>query len=417
MAFGKNPELLNTVGNFGQSAARYSNRARPARSGGGGGAKYFWTCYRPPTTESDTIRIVQGLYANDVVEGEGKDAKKATRMLPFFVVTEHYHAAMKRSVLCSAGAFAEFRDRREPCAGCDIFWETREKDENGKNRSAVSRSTKYVITILDYGKYHRIAEVDRDTGKVRMNERTKEPFTRWVKCVGLNCDACRGALETKNGHVTHWPMNYGQWLTLRKTDEEVGQHCKKCGGDKSVKPLAWLCRYCGQDIIDMGSTSLKMEEVRKMTEQMITCRGCSQVGFMEEFVQCEKCGVEGFAAKHINMVQTPDGWVMDQNQETVDDIRATLFDVDLGVRVTENGKQRLLTVYPRSAPGPVPAQFVASYKPLDLPKIYAPTPFRAQCQIFNYTPTGGGAPAPARPYGQQTEQPHEDESSEEEVSY
>jgi hypothetical protein len=396
MAFGKDREVLEDVGSFGQSTANFSRRPQNPRRGKGGGGLWFFDTYKPSLTTLDNIRLVSGLYENLDAVGPDKDNMRVvTRMLPFFKFVQHFDAMTDKSSICSAGPLVNFKDLRNPCAGCDVYWATRRKDEGGKMKSRVSFQPQFALTMFDMGKWHKVPQLDHSTGKVKVNTRTNEAFFNWNKCQGFNCDACRANLETKMGHRTHWAMASNYWETIRQMDGEVGKNCTRCTGEGTVASMAWLCRECGNDAIDMRSTTLKLDEINTIVTSTFSCPLCKHEGFLEEFVFCQQCKVEGFGSKH----KKDDG--------AQASVRATLFDVDLQVRSirTGNNNQTNLQIAKWSAAKPVAPEFAELNKPMDLPAIFAPTSFKDQCARFQWDPPlVPGAPnaaPPAQPYGQQ----------------
>lgn len=380
MAFGKNPHTMNMVGSFRQmSGAAASNKSgRRSR----GGIPYFVDMYRPSTTEIDIIRLVPGEYLQDQLEGDGDDVQLKQTVMPFIKFVEHFDGVKEKGSICSAGPWANFKDKRAPCHGCDIFWDTVVRNEKGRLESTrISRQNKYAFSVFDYGRYHKMDQIDYDTGRPKINPQTKQPYFNWVKCQGQMCDACRAGLETKVGNMSHWPINYTQLQVLRSAETDIGKSCVVCCTENSVVSLGWECANCGDCAIDMSTTQMKLDELLKVTDEPYVCPACSTRGFLTEIYECQACTPRGHTG-----------------------VRATLFDVDLRVKMIEAGgnNSKQLQVLGWSAPRPIPAEFVEVAKPVDLVARYAPDPLDRQAQKFGLP---AGSPKREPQTGAQPQQP------------
>lgn len=376
MAFGKDRQVMRAVGSFRQISAQASTNKRGERKSKGG-VPYFVDMYVPSTDEIDLIRLVQGAYLQDQIVGEGDDMHVVQVEMPFIKFTEHFDGANKTGVLCSAGVFAGFKDKREPCHGCNIYWETAARNnENRFESSRISRQDKYAFSVFDYGTYHKMDQYDRDTGKPRIDPKTKLPYFNWTKCLGQGCDACRANAESKVGNMSHWPINYTQLQVLRNAETNIGKGCVTCGGENCIVSLGWMCDPktggCGECAIDMATTTLKKDEMLTITDNTYTCPACKHAGLLEDVYQCNVCAPRGHEG-----------------------VRASLFDVDLRVQAIPNpsGKGKNLQVVGWSAPHPVAANFAADIKPVDLPGRYAPTPLDIQASKLGVK---DAPPAPVR---------------------
>ena len=369
MAYGKNPAALNSVASFRQMSGEAT------RNGGGkrtkGNIPYFVDMYQPSLGEIDTIRLVPGSYLQDQLVGEGDSLQAIPVERPFIKFVEHFHGSVQRGAICSAGPFANFKDKRQPCHGCDVFWETVVRTPEGKLQSPViSRQNKYAFSVFDYGVYHKMEQIDRATGQVKTNSVTREPYFNWVKCFGQGCDACRAGKEQKVGDMRHWPMNYTQFQVLRDTEIHIGKSCSVCGGDNSIISHGWMCQPCGECAIDMSSTELKNNEILEITDNRYQCAACGQNGFLTEVYECRTCASRG---------QTG--------------VRATLFDVDLRVKLIVAGgnNNKSLQVMGWSPPHAIDPRFSEVIKPVDLIARYAPDSLEVQAGKFGIT-----APGPQR---------------------
>jgi hypothetical protein len=385
MAFGKNPEVRKSVASFRQATAAASKPVGK-RGRGGGGVPYYVDMYHPQLGVPDIIRLVPGEYLQDQVVGEGENIRVEQALSTFVKFVEHFDGARQKGANCSAGALANFKDLRQPCFGCDIYWETAQKNEStGRWESTrMGRQNKYAFSVYDYGVYHKLEQYDRTTGQVKINNKTQQPFFNWVKCIGQGCDACRAQKETKAGYMTHWPINYTQLQVLRTVESEIGRSCVTCGSVDSVISRAWLCPACGECAVDMFSTELKKDELLQLTDNPVQCTYCKEVGLLTELYECGVCKAAGNSG-----------------------VRATLFDVDLKVMLIEGGNGKSLQVMGWSPPGAVAPQFAGEVKPVDLIGRYAPHTLEFQAKQFGVTmaPKTNQTAAPQQPQHMQQQAP------------
>lgn len=373
MAFGKDKDVLKSVGNFRQQG----NFASPPRKKGkGGGGAFYSDRFKPSTVDPDHIRFVAGAYTlQRVFEIEGAtlaDVEPGTiarlsadggtllvqrsSVTPFFCHTEHFDGRMNLGCNCSAGPFGNYRDFRQPCLGCDIFWESM-----GKKGDRMSRRDMFDFSVFNYATFHKAPQVDNE-GKVRTSPTTGKPYFEWTQCQGRNCNGCRAGLESKKGHMQYYSVGWGHYATLKEYSKIIGNSCNRCGGRNCIQSLAWLCRGCKDAVIDMASTTLTDPEIDKMTENPADCPLCGHRDYLDEYIECQGCIPRGLQ---------PD--------------RATLFDVDIDIKRVisnedSNNNSLLITGY--SDPRPVDPQFAEAAKPMDLVKIYTPTSLEDQSKKF-----------------------------------
>lgn len=394
MAFGKDTSILNKIaskgtygggGSFGQRV----NAAQQSRGGGGVGKRRgpppFITQFRPTLgTVPDTIRVLLGNYANEVYNrnldvDDHPSAGFSLREDPFLIMADHYHAGLRRGGICSGGEAWFNPKRARPCAGCEINREDRarrrdegtEDDENEER--LINRSRKFVFSIFDFGRYHEVpAMMD---GVERINQRTGKPYTNWEKCGRVGCLHCRERRLTKEGHLTHWPLNNTQMRIVMHAHGVANRHCKLCRATNSIQSRSWMCPGCQNDIIDVATTEMSAEDVDKLALEAYSC-GCGFNGFLVETVACSSCLEEGFAA------DAPGGM-----EGTPQNMRATLFDVNIDVSLVpgpEGSNNKVLQVSNVSAPVEIPEQFVKLAKPMDLYNLYQPDEYKTQCERFEW---------------------------------
>lgn len=379
MAFGKDPKLALQGGSFRQSAQLHS-RDRVIR-GPKGRVPYFVDQFQPSLLMADTVRLVAGSYLQEQAVGEGDGVEVVQYQSNYIQFTDHFlcHAGQGgKSCICSAGPLRNIRNKRNPCRGCDIFWETAVRDPktNRFDSPVISRQSKYAISVLDYGNYHKIEQYDQQTRQVKMNPRTNEPYFNWVKCQGQGCDGCRANKELKNGDMRHWPMSRTHFHILLTALQGISQSCTRCSttdlnGVSPIKSIAWTCRNCGATAIDMATTPLKLDELLKMTDEPYKCPDCETEVLLEEQYTCVECAKRGQQG-----------------------MRAGLFDVDLRVQLTDTGQNaKMLNILGWSPPRPVAPGFEELAKPVDLIAKYMPDSMEYQISRF-------GAPNPNVQQGQ-----------------
>lgn len=372
MAYGKDPKQLSNVPNFRNQAQNYEqHRARP--QGGGGGGRPTWIDkFNPSTEEADEIRILRGDYEVLVGLNDGSIEKQKLSYYPF---TEHFHGGLKKGSICSAGPLAAFKDKRDPCLACDQYWAERAANRGTKNKGAMSKRDMYSFSVLHYAPYAYVEQIDRDTMKVREDDNGKA-YMEWVRVLPHEQHLAKfNGKERRDAHVLHWDIGFGHWNTLLEYDKEIGKSCRACGGRDTIVLEAWLCPKCGTDLIDPRTTTYKKEELAELLKGEVTCANCREVVQLVEAISCKGCG----------------------NPE-----RADIFDVDMRVkRVADpnGGNQTTLMIPGWSSPRSIDQRFSDIAKPLDLKKIFTPTPLEVQAERFKIQ--GGASPQLAQSGGRQ----------------
>jgi hypothetical protein len=389
MAFGKDPRLALAGGSLRQTVQSFGRDL--VTRGPKGRLPYFVDQYTPTVGSPDTIRLIAGHYLQQHAIGTGDDVQLVELPADYITFTEHFLGSPTgkgKSAICSAGPFANIKSKRAPCRGCDIFWETAVRDPktNRLESKTISRVDKYVISVLDYGPYHKLESIDHATGQLKINNKTGEAFFNWVKCQGQGCDACRAGKEKRFGNMSHWPMSYTHNQVLIASEVNIGQSCAVCrtmdlkpdGRTESpIRSLVWACRHCGEPAIDMSNTSLKWDEIYKLTDRPYECPACGEKSLLREEIICVECEKLGQVGK-----------------------RAGLFDVDIRVQLTEvpGQKAKMLQVMGWSPPRPVAPDFAEMAVPVDLVARYAPDSMEYQISRFGAAPpTTGRTPVTGAP--------------------
>lgn len=386
MSFGKDPNNLAGVVQGGasfQQQAAASLRRPKKQAGGGGGGKFFSyrDQFKPSDVNVDTGRIIPGSYVSTNL---GDDGNTYGIITAYVTYDEHFHGTLQRGTICSAGPFWRMRNKRNPCRGCDIFWEDYEqrkrlgKGVKGPNR--VSRREMFAFNWLDMGVFHKTNVLQPD-GQPLINRNSGLPIWNWVKCIGIGCPGCSTGVESKRGHMMPWPMGKQHFETINGYAEYIANGCLSCGERDSISTVSWHCANpgCGEAIVDLRNTTMNAQQVNEMIAGQYHCRKCQTSALPIEAVYCANC--------------TPTG---------VQPVRASLFDVDMQVQRRGGGdsKGTQLVVLDTSDPKPIDPRFVEIAKPLDLAARYAPTPYDEQVALFGPpTPTGPSVNVAQPQYG------------------
>lgn len=371
MAFGKNNANLQNI-SLRQKMRMGSKRA--PKSGGGRTAPYYVNRYEPPITgPADIIRLIPGAFPMPVVDQDNRDylydesGAVVQMVYPFFRYVNYFHGSKKRGCIGSEGALGEFKGKGEPCIAADWYWwEWRQRQNTGNkdHPKAMSRGDKWAFTVVVEAPFYQVPQLD-DNGKVRINPKTREPYYDWRKgSVRGNDEFAAAGYKRKEGHRQHWSLSYGHFRVLTEYEDTLSRHCRNCGGNNTISELALLCQGCGEAIVIMDETSLSDDEITRMRDEAVQCPHCKHNGFLESMIECSGC-------------DKPES--------------ATLFDFDLEVKRVPNsdggGKQTALQILRAIGPRPLPAKYGEDLrKPLELSKIFAPTPLDEQEKLFGLPP-------------------------------
>lgn len=368
-AFGKGPIPAN-LENFGASTSQQAaNATRRTSSGRRGGGRPYWAdIYRPNESQIDTIRLIKGEHDTYRVDDNGELYLDKT---PWLECVEHFHGSYQRGGLCSGGPYV-FTDRtkRSPCHGCDIDWEAynEQRATGSKIRSPISKSKKFVFTVVDMSLYHKVPQIDPVTGQYKLNPTNSQPYLDWDKCKGVGCPGCRSAAESQKGRVLPWPMSKAHFINLQSYGDSIGTCCLVCKGRGVISTLSWHCRnpQCGSMIFDLHNTTATIDEINSVVNKPYTCQVCGSTMYPIEQIHCANCSSRGVQPQ-----------------------RATIFDVDMQVKAvrTGNNEQTNLNVHATSDPKPLDPEFqgLLQYAP-NLEKRFAPTPLDEQARMWHRQP-------------------------------
>lgn len=370
MAFGKDADNLNKVKAFGGSLKAQDKLVHGARPASRAGAPYFVGQYKPIAEEGanpDSVRLIAGAYEVPlaVSHGPGRNAvvEVVTRTMAYYPAIEHTFMVgprQPRGYLCSAGPLHSFKDKRDPCLGCDAYW-----DNKGNKSSPHNKSDLSIFTTLHFANYAKTPQVDKE-GNLRMNDKTGEPYYEWVRIFPneVRLKQQQG-LEIRDWNLLHWAMKWNTFKLISEYDDQISKCCLNCGGRFSIEVAMWLCGGCGTDLLDPSDGTHTPAQIAQAIEKT-RCSSCHHEGELVPHTVCNTCG---------------------------DPKRASIFDVDLSLNRTRDAKTQFLNLNlmgfsdprpldPRfTTPGPDNAPAIAHA--LNLPKIYAPATPEAQEQILS----------------------------------
>lgn len=362
-AYGKDPSQLAGKPSFRQSA-QIVQSTRP-KSTGSRRVPTWVNRYQPSLTTADKVRVLKGSYQVPLAQ---PDATIVEQTLFYFPYTEHFHGTMKKSCVCSAGPLANFKNLREPCKGCDMFWEGRSHDKRGP----MSKRDLFAFTVLHYGDYAHVPQLDRN-GQPRVND-AGQPYREWKHFLPHERNQY-AQYDQRNWNVMHWSVGTAHYQTLLEYDKLISMSCSSCSSKDSIVSEAWVCRNCEETIVEPATSSLSPAEIDQMTLSPCRCTACGHEDYLFEYISCTNC----------------------PNAR-----RAELFDVDLTMKrvaPADGGNQTSLLITSWSNPQPIDERLIEVAVPLPLDQIFAPTPYEAQETLFG----GGGYAAPSgaqhsRPY-------------------
>ncbi len=373
MAFGKNPDQLNSVGTYGQASLGQQAGAT-ARRGRGGSKKRrpYWAGnydISDNPQKPSRVRFLRGDYKQQVLVQDSADSNVLLDdSFSYVMFRDHYHYGKKRGAICSAGPYYMDRDNRLACNGCDFFWSEQDAVNEAKARGvvhkrAMSMHDQFVFSLFDYGFHFDLPQTGKD-GQFRMNPRTQKPYTEWVKADNPHDPAYAGH-PWKEGHTWAWQIGKQYREILLSWQDVVGVHCTSCGNVNCVTSVGHYCAnpQCRQLALDPNSV-MSDEQRKEMTSGLHQCAHCKQNTYLEEFVQCSHCTVGK---------------------------RATIFDVDMFMYKLRSGDNKTqLVIMSTGAPGPITTQDPAAsadIKPLDLMKKFAPSDLDEQYEQWGDPPS------------------------------
>lgn len=374
MSFGKDNSQLGGIPKYGGSIAQKAANASRRKSQPTGKSKraYWSDCFSPSEHQSSTIRLIPGSYTLKRIDTAGKEYEETCE---WWECREHFHGTYRKGGLCSAGPRVMDRNARDTCYGCDIFW------AGTKGNRKVSMSDKFVFDVLDQGMFHNVPQVDRKSGQYAMNPKTGTPYMEWVKCPVVGCHTCQTGVTEENstvGHLQPWMLNKSHFKSLNGYAQSIGSCCVSCKGRGTIGTELWQCSNpaCGEMIFDLKHTTATLEQISNVTSDLYRCPTCSNVDYPQEVISCKSCP---------------------------NPVRATIFDVDMQVRVqkTGDGEQTVLIVEATSDPHPLDPKFEVKLKYAHkLDTRFVPTSLEDQAVAWHVNEQEPQQPQ-TRGYGQQ----------------
>lgn len=362
--FGKDPNAITRVNPYGGSISLQQRKALMDQRAQGkieGGSKFTQFVPEMELTASNVrVRLLAGKYST-LIRGEVPDGYRVdvdhpppvetveTEYLPFVRHTRADRGGggdykFHWKFVCSGGPWYLSRNR-EPCLGCDHHWDYSTKEARKK---AFTTQALNAFSVLDYRKHHTVEKTSKRGKK----------YTEYVPCLGRACTLCAARTPSVPYHVKPLVLGKEHFDTLLSFNEQAGCMCRSCG-EGEVRTIAWLCGSCKDALIDMDTTQLSDEDIRKLSMSIMECAACHHRGFPMECVECTKCS----------------------NPQ-----RATIFDVDFDIKKQLVGADKsILQCSNMSRPGPV-AEAYRSVIGLELDKIYAPPSLEFQKKIMGLVP-------------------------------
>ena len=348
--------------------------------------------YRMVANQQDWGRLIPGSYTYQSLNGVGQEVERTDVFYPY---VSHFDSRHYRTIICSGGLHYMDRNLKQPCHGCDEFWDKMVPNPAKPGRKKVGYMGKndgmVALTFLHYQVYHKAPQVDRKTGMVRVNPHTNEAYLEWQRCQGRGCKYCGNPkFQTSDGRRLYLPASPVEFKRLLAINNTLSSSCAVCGEDK-LATEAWACPYCEEVYID-ADTSLSDEDIDEAIKQQHVCRKCGKQMHLFEHLCCDNCGYG------------KDGAVVR---------RATIFDVDIQFhRVTANAEDKKGVVnIATSRVRPIPEKYAAMATPIDFLRLLAPTPLEEQAKIIgmNVEPAKSPFPGDTSNYDQPSDkQPAED---------
>jgi ribosomal protein L37E len=363
MSFGKDNNNLVRIGAYGASSAQKMGNATRKVHVARKGSPPWANNYRPSQGVPDHIRILEGNYQVEKIDENSTEGATYLEEVGWWEHTEHYHATMKKSIICSAGPHRRSKKLAQPCRGCDIYWEDynereRIRQETGQkvqNPNRISMSSKYTFNVLVYGNFFKAPRMD-EHGRTKVKQ-NGQAFMDWVKYRGPQDDqAYHTSQEKQEGLVMAWPVGYNQFITLRQYADMVSHHCLNCGQQNCVYVQQWVCPACTAPLMELTASSLNPEQIQELVSQPNTCRNCNTRAYPQAVHGCSSCN----------------------NPRP-----ARLYDVDLMLQTIKSNNSRQLMVTWVGAPSGIDPKYsdIVS-KAADLSTKFAPTPMEQQISIF-----------------------------------
>lgn len=387
MAYGKDKEQLKNISGFRkptdlrQQSSMQGDRRQATRggggSGGGGKAPTWVNSFKPPKVGQALIRLCKEQYVVEMAVEGSKDGSTEEVELNYFPYIEHFnakkrHAPVKKSTICSGGAWAGNKKFCKECKGCEAYFAGMQIDpKTGKKKQGhVSKRDMNAVSLLNYANFHLSPQVDKK-GDPRLNPETQEPYMHWVECTGRNCTGCKDGDKTEKGKMQHWSLGSAHWNALLDHNDKLKMDCVSCGSEGTIVTIGYFCQNpdCGVPVIEVETTTYSDADIAKIIKDPVKCPDCGTRDYLKCMYECSNCE---------------------------DPKQASIFDVDMKVsraEASDGSEQTTLQVGSKFLRG-LSAEFADKFKPLPIDKIFAPDSLEEQAIVFDESddaPTKGAA--------------------------
>lgn len=281
----------------------------------------------------------------------------------YYTAIEHFDNLEKKFAMCSGGVFYDFEDRREKCHYCDAFdadWEANDGDQQKMNHS---RRRIWVVQVVNFARFAKITKLDENGSPV--TNREGEVVKEWVALYGKNDPRAKKAHEFCDGRRQHWKMAQTHWGQLTGViASKISGTCAVCRSQGTLERSALLCgnKECSEVILDLTTEEMAPHVIEEFVRERQLCKKCGELKLCQEIIECSN-GCNGTR-------------------------RMNLFEAAFSLRqYPSNNKNKNITTLDVGDWGfgnPTEQQH-SLFLPLDLAKLYEPTPLDKQEEML-----GGG---------------------------
>ena len=268
----------------------------------------------------------------------------------------------QQDFICSCGPF-----KKDPCWGCvyrTAFYAkldaiAEEKGFRPDTKPAVGRSTQFSLSLTIMEKIFAVPLRDKE-GNVRKARNSGNIIYRYVPAPFADTeeDAAEVGQNFRHhfGHNMHWTMGTEHLEMLGKFDDDLRTYCGNCASKMLCSKM--LCTSCETP---MTIETLEGEDINIERKKIRTCKSCGDKCEFFPVYDCPDCG------------EPKEG-------------RLTLFDIRI-MKEKVGEKKSVLRVLAVRMPGAKDDAGRARIKelldsPLDLSKIFTPTPVEIQAKLL-----------------------------------
>lgn len=182
--------------------------------------------------------------------------------------------------LCSAGWDPA---QPQPCVWCHEKQAGDKNIDNGRDARQV-----FTLNLVHLVPYHLAPAVDRQSGQVRLNPKTNEPYMNKVMCEGKGCQHCREGHDLMFGAKKYLSVGRNHLENLRTIDADIGRMCSNCH-EGTVSTASFECEECGHVIIDCVNNAYTDKEIDGFASEVLTCPNCRHSSLAIETTLCSEC--------------------------------------------------------------------------------------------------------------------------------